>query len=155
MEDKIDFEDLAKKINRLILLLQIVYSKKVVRKFRSDLTQSQIVLLQYVRVMGNPNISSISNAMNSKTSFVSKITSSLEEKGFVKRINKPKLGREIFLELTDRGNEVIDEIENFDKRSREDILKLASQDLGSEKVKAIEDVVDYIIDRTEEEVKYL
>ncbi len=155
MDKEINYPKLAREINQLTLLTQIIHSTKAIKKIRYDLTQSQILFLRFVKIFKSPTISDLSKAIKSTPSFVSRLTTQLEDGNFVKRIHKPKFRKEVFVELTAKGNKVVEQIEDFDANRRIGVLKQISEDLGIDKVKVIEDVVYHLSGKIKDDIKFL
>lgn len=153
MDEKSYLEQLAYKINKVILLNQITRSIKDSNEVGNNLTNSQMLFLQFIKLMDSPNIKQLSIVMGSTSSFVSRLTTQLEDANMVERVHKPKLRKEVFVELTNTGKKVVKQIEEFETRWIINSLKQISQDLGMDKTKVVEEVVNHLSNKIEERLQ--
>lgn len=154
MDEKSFLKQLAYKINKLILLNQITRSIKDSNEVCNNLTNSQMLFLQFLKLIGTPNIRQLSEVMGSTSSFVSRLTTQLEDVKLVERVHKPKLRKEVFVELTNAGKRVVEQIEEFETRWIINSLKQISQDLGMDKTKVIEEVVNHLSNKIVEGLQH-
>jgi len=155
MGNKIDFDKLAQNINQLTLLTQIIHSTKTIKKLPMELTDSQMFFLRIVKILETPTISQISKVMGSDPSFISRITAKLEKINFVKRIPIAKSKKGMFIKITNNGNKVVEQIEEFEASRRRYLLSQISIDLGDDKVKVIEEVVNHLSKKAREIINFL
>jgi len=152
MNEELFLKQLARKINSLMLLTQITHSSKASKELLNNLTHSQVLFLQFVKMLGTINISNLSKILRVAPSFTSRLTSQLEDGNYLKRIHKPKLRKEVFVELTIKGKRIVDKIEEFDASRRIKLLKYINQDLGVDKTKVLEEVVDHLSNKIQERI---
>ncbi len=137
--------NLTRKLNRLMLLSQIEFSTKANHAITDDLTHSQVLYLQFVSLLELPTVGQLAEVLGSTASFASRLTTELENLGMVIRVHKIGFRKEVFVQLTEKGIEVVRQVEEFDIQKRIGLLNMVDKNFGIQKVKVIDKIVDHLI----------
>jgi DNA-binding MarR family transcriptional regulator len=150
---KTEIAALVEKINWLALYSQSAFKYKGEDTKQSKLTNSQILFLKYVKLFETPNMGLIAKLINTTPSFASRLTTQLEDIGYVKRIHKPQKRKEVFVELTGRGRKAIEKIEAPEIERRRKIAELINEGFGEDGLNYVNEIIDYMIKKYKEEAE--
>ena len=89
---------------------------------RFDITPAQVVYLDYLANHPDCRLGQLTNAVQYSTASVSAMVSLLNAKGLVAKTQEPFDGRALSLSLTEKGHQVVFEIEEFRSKRVEMIL---------------------------------
>ena len=78
-----------------------------------DITPAQVVYLDYLAKHPDCRLSQLTDVLQYRAASVSAMVSLLSAKGLVKKTQEPFDGRAVSLTLTDKGRQVVFEIEEF------------------------------------------
>lgn len=152
MEEK-EFGELTEKLNKLILLSQVKYATRIDKDLaEANLTGSAVKLLQFLDFLAGSNIGRLAQALGATPSFTSKLASDLEEGGLVKKEENPDEGREIILQITKKGKELLEKVGEANITRRINLLRGIANDLGENKLKIFFEIVDYLLSKLEKEI---
>lgn len=141
---------LVDKINLMALYSQSTLKEQGSAKHRSEVTNSQIIFLKYLKMLGLLNMKELAQCINTTPSFSSRLTTQLEDNGFVRRVHKPDMRKEVFVELTNKGEKELEKIEAADFERRGIIVELIYEGFGDEGLKFAGEVLDFMIGKYKE-----
>lgn len=145
--DEAKIIELVEKINWLTLYSQSALKYTRDNNKPNSLTNSQIFFLKYVKSFGSLNMGKLAQLIKTTPSFSSRLTTQLEDIGYVKRVHKPDRRKEVFVELTAKGRKTIEKIEAPDIERRKMIAELINEGFGKDGLKFANEVLDYMIKR--------
>jgi DNA-binding MarR family transcriptional regulator len=90
---------------------------------RFDITPAQVVYLDYLAKHPHCRLSQLTGALQYSAASVSAMVSLLNAKGLVAKTQEPLDGRALSLALTEKGRQLVFEIEEFRSKRVETILK--------------------------------
>jgi len=90
---------------------------------RFDITPAQVVYLDYLAKHPRCRLSQLTGALQYSAASVSAMVSLLNAKGLVAKTQEPLDGRALSLSLTEKGRQLVFEIEEFRSKRVETILK--------------------------------
>ena len=145
-------DELTERINWLALYSQLSLKQAGSGKYQKQLTNAQTSFLKYIKYFDSLNMSQLAQLMKSTTSFSSQLTTQLEDAGFVKRVRKPEMRKEVFVALTAKGKHALEEIEapEFERRRR--IVEFINQGFGKDGIEFVNKILDYMIGKFKEDV---
>lgn len=143
---KVNIEELAKKLGRLMLLCRYKYpvmAEKDLKEARQlGLTGSSIKLLQYLDILGKCNIGKVSQIINISGSRGSKIAHDLQESRLIRKIRSATDEREVLIGLTAEGKRIVKAISDYEISQRRDIVCLLVKEFSEKKLKVLSEIAD-------------
>lgn len=125
--------------NKLHRLMKQRYASEAEVK----MTVEEFILLNMIKAKTDQILQNIAIATGKNKSVVMRMIDSLEKKGLAKRTVNPEDRRENFLSITDKGEKVVTQYQEIEKRLSNELLK----DIPSEKIEIFFEVVNEISKR--------
>ena len=144
---ELKINELVDKINWLTLYSQSTLKYKNVDSQKIKLTNSQIIFLKYVKIYNSITSGKLALLLKTTPSFSSRLTSQLEDLGYIKRRHKPDKRKEVFVELTPKGEKVLEKITLPENERRKKIAELINEGFGEDGLRFVNEIIDYMIDR--------
>lgn len=113
---------------------------------RFDITPAQVVYLDYLARHPDCRLSELTEALQYSAASVSAMVSRLNAKGLVAKTQEPFDGRALSLALTEKGHQVVSEIEQFRSKRVDMILK----SLDAEEKSSLLRLIDKAMSKKEE-----
>ncbi len=113
---------------------------------RFDITPAQVVYLDYLARHPDCRLSELTEALQYSAASVSAMVSLLNAKGLVAKTQEPFDGRALSLALTEKGHQVVSEIEQFRSKRVDMILK----SLDAEEKSSLLNLIDKAMSKKEE-----
>lgn len=108
------------------------------------MTVEEFILLTMIKAKTDQILQNIAIATGKNKSVVMRMIDSLESKELVKRTVNPEDRRENLLSITDKGNRVVSQYHEIEKRLSAELL----EGIPEEKVDTFFEVIDLILKRT-------
>lgn len=144
--DEKNLEELAQKLNRLILMSRIKYFARADKDLKElNLTESSVRLLQYVNVLEKCSIAKASQMLMATPSFTSKVVRDLQKLGFIKKVQSARDKREVLIKLTVEGIKAVKKIIDYDTLHRKAIIQRIAQKCGESKLHVISKIIDALL----------
>lgn len=137
-------ELLGTTIGKLRNKLHRLMKQRYAAEAHTKLTVEEFILLTMIRAKTDQILQNIAIATGKNKSVVMRMIDSLENKGLVKRTVNPEDRRENLLSITEKGELVVAEYHEIEKKLSYDLLK----GIPAEKVAVFFDVVNIISQRT-------
>lgn len=134
-------------VGKLRNKLHRVMKQRYASEAEVKLTVEEFILLNMIKAKTDQILQNIAIATGKNKSVVMRMIDSLEQKGLARRTVNPEDRRENLLSITDKGDEVVAQYHEIEKRLSVELLS----DIPAEKVAVFFEVVDEI----SEKVKHL
>lgn len=134
-------------VGKLRNKLHRVMKQRYASEAEVKLTVEEFILLNMIKAKTDQILQNIAIATGKNKSVVMRMIDSLEQKGLARRTVNPEDRRENLLSITDKGDEVVAQYHEIEKRLSAELLS----DIPAEKVAVFFEVVDEI----SEKVKHL
>jgi len=122
---------LVEDLNKLIILHRILFYVKIPKDFTDiPISYSEFISLQLINLLEELNVGKLAHIMGISISAMSKILTSLEEKGFIERVNLKEERRKVFLKLTKKGQHFVKKIEESETKQMMGLFEMF-EDLDS------------------------
>lgn len=126
--------------NKLHRLMKQRYASEAETK----MTVEEFILLNMIKAKTDQILQNIAIATGKNKSVVMRMIDSLEKKGLAKRTVNPDDRRENLLSITSKGEEVVTQYQEIEKRLSLELLK----DIEPEKVTIFFEVIEKILQKT-------
>lgn len=126
--------------NKLHRLMKQRYASEAETK----MTVEEFILLNMIKAKTDQILQNIAIATGKNKSVVMRMIDSLEKKGLAKRTVNPDDRRENLLSITSKGEEVVSQYQEIEKRLSLELLK----DIEPEKVTIFFEVIEKILQKT-------
>lgn len=107
------------------------------------LTIEEFILLNMIETRTDQILQNIAIATGKNKSVIMRMIDSLEKKGLTKRTVNPEDRRENLLSITDRGNEVLRQYQDIEKKLSNELM----EGIPSEKQRAFFEVIEELLRR--------
>lgn len=134
-------------VGKLRNKLYRVMKQRYASEAEVKLTVEEFILLNMIKAKTDQILQNIAIATGKNKSVMMRMIDSLEQKGLARRTVNPEDRRENLLSITDKGDEVVAQYHEIEKRLSVELLS----DIPAEKVAVFFEVVDEI----SEKVKHL